>query len=103
MPTSGDKSLGSRIIGHIRRTLVAGSLAALPLIVTYLVVRWLFGFLDGLFAPLVDRAIGFHIPGIGLLISLAVFYIFGMISVNVIGRQLEEALERCLSRNAGLR
>jgi uncharacterized membrane protein len=103
MPTLEAKGLGSRIVGHVRRTLVAGSLAALPIIVTYLVVRWLFGFLDGLFAPLVDRAIGFHIPGVGLLISLAVFYLFGMISVNVIGRQFEEGLQMLLSRVPGLR
>lgn len=97
MPTSADKSLVERIFAHIWKTLVAGTLTAFPLIVTYIVVKWLFGFLDGLFAPLVDRAIGFHIPGIGLLISLALFYLFGMVSANVIGRQLAGGLERMMS------
>src|SRR5438128_1985049 len=92
------RRLVSRALLHIRNTLVAGTLAALPLIVTYWVVRWLFGLLDGLFAPLVDRAIGFHIPGVGLLISLAVFYIFGMISANVIGLQLAGSFDQFLSK-----
>ncbi len=92
------ESLPSRVLLHIRRTLVAGTLAAFPLIVTYWVVKWLFGVLDGLFAPIVDRAIGFHIYGLGLLISLAVFYLFGMISANVIGKQFEALFERMMSR-----
>ena len=96
MPIWAGESLVSRVLLHIRRTLVAGTLAAFPLIVTYWIVRWLFGVLDGLFAPLVDRAIGFHIPGVGLLISLAVFYLFGMASANVIGRQVEAGLERLM-------
>lgn len=98
MPIWAGESLASKVLHHIRRTLVAGTLAALPLIVTYWVVKWLFGVLDGLFAPIVDRAIGFHIPGVGLLISLAVFYLFGMISANVIGRQVEALLERTMAR-----
>ena len=98
MPTSADKGLVSRIVGHMRRTFVAGTLAAFPLIVTYIMVKWLFGFLDGLFAPLVERIAGFHIPGVGLLISLAVFYAFGMISANVSGRQIEGGLEQLMSR-----
>lgn len=93
----------SRVLLHIRRTLVAGTLAALPLIVTYWVVKWLFGVLDGLFAPIIDRIIRFHIPGVGLLISLAVFYIFGMISANVLGRQAEALLEKAMARLPGLR
>ena len=93
-----ENSLVSRMLLHVRRTMVAGTLAAFPLIVTYWVVRWLFGFLDGLFAPLVDRAIGFHIPGVGLLISLAVFYMFGMLSLNFLGRQVESGLELLMSR-----
>ena len=92
------KTIVSRIVLHVRRTLVAGTLAAFPLIVTYWIVRWLFGLLDGLFAPLVDRAIGFHIPGVGLLISLAVFYLFGMVSANVIGRQVAASIDQLLSK-----
>ena len=103
MPISGDESLGSRILGHVRRTFVAGTIAALPIIVTYWVVKWLFGVLDGLFAPIVDRAIGFHIPGVGLLISLAVFYLFGMVSANVLGRQMTGMVERFLGKLPGLR
>src|SRR5262249_8241403 len=50
-PMFSGKNLVSRILLHVRRTLVAGTLAVFPLIVTYWVVRWLFGFLDGIFAP----------------------------------------------------
>lgn len=103
MPLWSGNSLISRIVLHVRRTLIAGTIAAFPLIVTYWVVRWLFGLLDGLFAPVVDRAIGFHIPGVGLLISLAVFYLFGMISANVIGRQVAVSLGQIFSKLPGLR
>ena len=103
MPIWGGESLGSRVLAHIRRTLIAGTLAALPLIVTYIVVKWLFGVLDGPFAPLVERIAGFHIPGVGLLISLILFYLFGMISANFLGKQVEEGVERLVSRLPVLR
>lgn len=103
MPIWAGDSIGSRVLLHIRRTLIAGTLAALPLVITYIVVRWLFGVLDGLFAPLVERIVGFHIPGVGLLISLLLFYVFGMISANVIGRQVDAGLERLMSRLPVLR
>jgi uncharacterized membrane protein len=103
MPIWGGKTLGSRVLAHVRRTLIAGTLAALPLVVTYIVVRWLFGVLDGPFAPLVERIVGFHLPGVGLLISLLLFYLFGMISANFLGKQLEVGLERLMSRLPVLR
>jgi uncharacterized membrane protein len=103
MPIWAGESLHSRVLLHVRRTLVAGTLAALPLIITYWVVKWLFGVLDGLFAPLVARIVGFHIPGVGLLISLLVFYLFGMFSANVIGQQIESGFEHLLSRLPFLR
>jgi len=103
MPIWGGESLGSRVLAHIRRTLIAGTLAALPLIVTYIVVKWLFGVLDGPFAPLVERVVGFRVPGVGLLISLLLFYLFGMISANFLGKQIEAGLERLMSRLPVLR
>lgn len=97
------KTFVSRVLVHVRRTLVAGTLAAFPLIVTYWVVKWLFGLLDGLFAPLITRAVGFHIPGLGLLLALAVFYVFGMVSANVIGRQLAAGFDQLVRRLPVLR
>jgi uncharacterized membrane protein len=103
MPIWGGRTVASRVLAHIRRTLIAGTLAALPLVITYIVVRWLFGVLDGPFAPLVERIVGFHLPGVGLLISLILFYLFGMISANFLGKQVEEGLERLMSRLPFLR
>ena len=103
MPISGDRALVSSALAHVRRTFAAGILTAFPLIVTWFVLRWVFGLLDGLFAPLLDALVGFHVPGLGFLVSLAVFYLFGMISANVIGRQLQGGLERLMSRLPVLR
>ena len=61
------KGVVSRILLHVWRTLVAGTLAAFPLIVTYWMIHWLFGFLDGLFAPLVDHLSASTFPGVRLL------------------------------------
>jgi uncharacterized membrane protein len=103
VPQAPQKRLSTRIALHVRRTLLAGTLAALPLVVTYIVVRWLFGVLDGLFAPLVERIVGFNIPGVGLLISLTLFYLFGMLSANIMGRQIEAGLDRLMLRLPVLR
>ncbi len=75
----------------------------MPLGVTFLVVRAIVGFLDksllllpDAFQP--DRLLGFHIPGLGVLLAVALVLITGMIMANLLGRRLVAFWESLMAR-----
>jgi len=77
----------------IRKYFISGLLVWLPLLVTLLVIKFLFDILSKsllLLPPKLqpDVLIGFHIPGIGVVLTLVVILGTGMIVANFIGRRL---------------
>ena len=87
----------------MKRYLVAGLLIWLPLGVTLMVVKLLVNWLDGVlllvpehYRP--DRLLGFHIPGLGVLLSVLVVLLTGVLVANFFGRRLIAAWEKLLSR-----
>lgn len=77
----------------IRKYLIAGLLVWLPLGVTVLVLKLLVDVMDRtlLLLPMAwrpDNLLGFHVPGLGLLLSLAVVGITGVVVANLLGRRL---------------
>jgi uncharacterized membrane protein len=82
---------------HTRNVFLAGFLAAIPLVVTYLVFRWLFEALDGIFQPAINFLIGRTLPGVGLVAVLILIYLLGMVATNVIGRRLVRWLDSFMS------
>ena len=72
----------------LKRWFLAGILTLIPILLTYGVFRFLFLFFDGLLAPLADRALGRHLPGLGLLFSLVLVLAVGAIASNVAGKKI---------------
>jgi len=87
---------------RLRNVLLAGLLILAPLYVTVYVLSALFHFMDGIFAPLVDRALfgmkGMHVPGLGLLLTLLVVLLLGWLSTSMLGRQVIQAGEAVIRR-----
>jgi uncharacterized membrane protein len=88
---------------HLRRYLIAGLLLWLPLGVTILVVRLLVGTMDQTLLLLPERLrpdtlLGFHIPGLGLVLTVLVVLATGMLVANLFGRRLLALWERLLAR-----
>jgi uncharacterized membrane protein len=90
---------------RLRNTLIAGLLTLAPLFVTAYVLRLLFRFMDGIFAPLIDRALGavfgvprVHVPGLGALLTLTVIFFLGWLSASVVGREILEGAEGLIRR-----
>jgi uncharacterized membrane protein len=77
---------------------LAGILTAIPLVVTYLVFRWLFEALDGIFQPAIIFFIGRSLPGAGLVAVVILVYLFGLMATNVIGRRLVRWLDAIMCR-----
>jgi len=82
------KNIKRRIVDIFRRQFLAGVIVIVPLILTYFVLRFLFGGFDSLFNPLQDKLLGTRIPGLGILATLALIYLVGLLASNVIGSRL---------------
>jgi uncharacterized membrane protein len=77
----------------LRKWLVAGLLAIVPVAVTIAVLQWIIGTLDRTLAILPeawqpDHLIGYHIPGFGVLLTLAILLMVGAVVSNFVGRRL---------------
>lgn len=87
-----------------RNTLFAGLLILAPVYLTAYVLILLFNFMDGIFAPVIDRTIGaflgerVHIPGLGLLLTLLVIVFLGWLSTLVLGRRIISIFEGLIRR-----
>lgn len=90
-------------MGALRRYLIAGLLVWLPLAVTVLLVKFLIDLMDQTLLVLPDAwhpeaVLGFNIPGLGLLLSLVVLLVTGMIVTNLLGRSMVVVWEGLLTR-----
>ena len=59
---------------RIKRRILAGLLAMLPLVATYWVVSILFKFLGDLASPFLEQ-LGIKIPGLGIILTLLVIFL----------------------------
>ena len=88
---------------RLRRYIVAGILVWLPIGVTVFLLRILVGMLDRslLLIPQQYRPeelIGFAIPGLGLLLTLLILLITGVLAANIVGRSMVGFWESLLER-----
>jgi uncharacterized membrane protein len=88
---------------RLRRYVVAGILVWLPIGVTVFLLRILVGMLDRslLLIPQQYRPeelIGFAIPGLGLLLTLLILLVTGVLAANIVGRSMVGMWESILER-----
>ena len=81
----------------IKRRIFAGLLAIVPIAVTFWILKLLFTFLDGFAAPILKR-IGIEIPGLGIILTLVIIFLLGLLVTNVLGKTLFKWGERILAK-----
>ncbi|KTD18543.1 transmembrane protein [Legionella lansingensis] len=86
-----------------RRYLLAGLVVWLPIVVTFIVLRFIVEMLDQTMALLPaayqpDRIFGMHIPGLGVVLSLLIILLTGVIATNYFGQRLVNLGEKILAR-----
>ncbi|HZY17605.1 MAG TPA: DUF502 domain-containing protein [Ramlibacter sp.] len=87
----------------LRRWLFAGLLVLAPLAITLWVLQWIVGTLDQTLLILPEawqpqRLTGYRIPGLGVLLALAILLLVGAITSNFIGRKLVDWGDAILKR-----
>ncbi|MFQ6608304.1 MAG: DUF502 domain-containing protein [Fidelibacterota bacterium] len=88
----------SSYLKTVRGKIVAGLVTLAPIAATVWVLQFLFNFFDGMAAPVIDRIIGLHIPGLGLIVSFISIFFLGILVTNILGRKLIQVGESMLQR-----
>jgi uncharacterized membrane protein len=84
--------------GHLRATFVTGLVVTVPVVATFLALRFLFRSVDGVLGPSVARLTGHEIPGLGLLATLGIVLLAGVAARSFVGRRLVGAGERVIDQ-----
>lgn len=87
----------------IRSYLITGLVVWLPILVTFIVVRFIVDLLGQSVALLPadyqpEKLIGVNIPGLGVIISLLLLLITGIIATNILGQHLMRLSESLLDK-----
>ena len=80
----------------LRRYFIAGFFVTVPVVISVTALVWIFNVVDGAMAPVYERLLGRTVPGLGLLSTLVVVLLVGVVATNVIGRRLLQRTEHYL-------
>ncbi len=89
---------------RLQRYFLAGLVAVVPISLTILVVRWTIALMDQLLLRFIperywpEALFGFAVPGIGLLATLLMILLVGVLVTNYFGRSLLHLSERIMGR-----
>ena len=82
----------------IKQYFISGVLVVVPVILSFLVLRFLFETVDGILQPLLNNLLGFYRTGFGLLTTLLIIMLAGVLTRNLIGAQLYSIGDRFLAK-----
>lgn len=88
----------SSIWSALKRYFFSGVLVVVPIILTYIVLKFLFDVIDGILSPLLFRIFGYYVTGLGLLTTLLIIVLAGVLTRNILGAQLYHLGDRLLRR-----
>jgi uncharacterized membrane protein len=77
----------------LRRNFIAGFFVTVPLVISVAALVWIFQVVDGVMAPLYERMLGRPVPGLGLLTTIVLVFLAGVVASNVIGRRVLQRAE----------
>ncbi len=90
-------------MGHFRRYLIAGLLVWVPLGITWFVIKFMIDLMDRTllllppdFRP--ENLLGFRVPGLGVVLTIVILLVTGIVVANLVGRTLVRMGERLLAR-----
>jgi len=85
------------IKGTIKKNIIAGLLVTVPVLLTYIVLKFVITWIDALVVPVVSKIIGekamenfnvYFVPGMGFLILIFFIFFIGLLTTNFFGKKL---------------
>jgi uncharacterized membrane protein len=98
-----------RFLVWLRTTFVSGLLAILPVGATVFIIWALYNLIDGqvgrntAFGMVIERVLGRWIPGLGIIITILLVFVIGVIVRSFVGRTLHYYFERIFFSFPGVR
>jgi len=92
------------IIAALRRYFITGLVISAPVFITFYLVIWIIGILDGFFRPFIpvtyrpETYLPIDIPGVGVVMALIVLTLIGWFAANFLGRGLVALSDRVIER-----
>lgn len=77
----------------LKRKFLAGLVVLVPVILTVKVIMWFFRFVDDQLGFMFDKVLGYHVSSLGFVSAVAIVFIFGIVSTNVIGKRMLGGIE----------
>ncbi len=97
-PPGRKEHVTRRVRSKIKRMMVAGLLTLVPVAATFIVLRWVLVWMDSIAAPVIRGTLGIHIPGLGILLTLSLVLLVGLLATNVFSRKVIEWAETTMMR-----
>ncbi|MGD2216608.1 MAG: DUF502 domain-containing protein [Gemmatimonadales bacterium] len=85
------------LLASVRAKLLAGIVVTVPVVATILALRFLLRNLDALLGPWIGALIGRSVPGLGLVATLVLVLVAGIVATNLAGRRLIAFVERAFT------
>jgi len=82
----------------LRNKLFAGIVAAIPLIVTFDVLKIAYGVINDISEPLLQKAHIDFVPGLGFAVTVLMIMGLGFMATNVLGQRILESFEKLVLR-----
>jgi uncharacterized membrane protein len=87
-----------KIYKHVKTNIFRGVLALIPLVLSYFVLRFIYLTVDIPLTQLIEKLIGFRIPGLGTVLLLVILYLVGLVAGNWTGKKAFGLIERVSDR-----
>jgi uncharacterized membrane protein len=92
----------ARVFAHLRKFVVRGVLALIPIALPALAIFLLYDFIDRRIVVLVEGLLHVSFPGMGIVLLLLVLYLVGHVASNIFGKRLLESLSHVVERIPGI-
>lgn len=88
----------TRLRRKIQRTFLAGLLVSVPTMLTFFLLKFLVNYIDKVSAPILQRLLHFHVPGIGIFLTTLLVLAIGFLGTNFLGKKIVALGDWLLSR-----
>jgi uncharacterized membrane protein len=83
---------------HLRTHIFRGFLAAIPLGLSLLVIRFFYLTVDTRITGIIEKYLGFRVPGLGILLVLILLYLLGLVASHWLGRKAFSLIDGVTTR-----